>query len=168
MAVTKGSFSITRSSQNEAPSRRRDWCRCESSLALHGCGFRSGLLRLDRGVDQTVAAFDQFFQPLSETCCRSSIDQIMIEAQGQAEVVTDDDVPVDDAWILSDTTQGKIKGTLSERDAPTSTFAKHPHCRHAYRPAIFFLHLGNLPVIHHKTGQTTLKTTGGRNRKYLK
>jgi len=45
--------------------RGRDRCRCGSALALHGCGFRSGLLRLDRGVEKTIAAFDQFFQPLS-------------------------------------------------------------------------------------------------------
>src|SRR5437868_13081273 len=59
--------------------RGRDRCRCGSALALHGCGFCSGLLRLDRGVGQTIAALDQIFEPLGETCCRSPIDDIVMD-----------------------------------------------------------------------------------------
>jgi hypothetical protein len=59
--------------------RGRDRCRCGSALALHGCGFRSGLLRLDRGVGQTRAALDQIFEPLGETCCRCPVDDIVMD-----------------------------------------------------------------------------------------
>jgi hypothetical protein len=43
--------------------------------------FRSGLFRLDRGVAQTIAAFDQFFQALGEACCRSPVDDSVIKAE---------------------------------------------------------------------------------------
>ncbi len=65
--------------------RGRDRCRCGSALALHGCGFRSGLPRLDRGVEKTIAAFDQFFQPLGEARCRGAVDHIVIKTDRQAQ-----------------------------------------------------------------------------------
>ena len=65
--------------------RGHDRCRCGSALALHGCGFRSGLPRLDRGVEKTIAAFDQFFQPLGEARCRGAVDHIVIKTDRQAQ-----------------------------------------------------------------------------------
>jgi hypothetical protein len=56
--------------------------------------FRSGLLRLDRGVGQALAALDQFFQPLGEACRRSAIDHIVIKADHQAQVFADGDSSV--------------------------------------------------------------------------
>ncbi len=70
--------------------RGRDRCRCGSALALHGCGFCSGLLRLDRGVGQTIAALDQIFEPLGETCCRCPVDDIVMDlAESLAIACTD-------------------------------------------------------------------------------
>jgi hypothetical protein len=92
-------------------------------------------------VAKTIAAFDQFFQPLGETGCRSSIDQIVIEAQRHAHVFADGDLPVDDAWFLGNATQSKIKRMVIDRDAPAGTLAKHAYCRYAHGPTILLLHM---------------------------
>src|SRR5204862_87652 len=48
------------------------------------CSLRTvNNIRLDRGVAQTIGAFDQFFQPLGETCRRSAIDRLVIKADRQ-------------------------------------------------------------------------------------
>src|SRR6266702_7452919 len=80
-------------------------------------------------LSEAVATLDQFFQSLSEACCRSTVDQIVIEAQCYREVFADGYLPVDNTWLLSDAAQSKIKGMLSYRDAPTSTFPKHANRR---------------------------------------
>src|SRR5437763_13713312 len=54
---------------------------------------------LDFALSEAVATFDQLFQPLDEPSGGCAIDQIMIEAQGQAEIFADGNLPVDDAWL---------------------------------------------------------------------
>src|SRR5437773_10389692 len=65
---------------------------------------------LDCALCEAVATFDQFFQPLGEACCRSSIDKGVIEAQGYAKVFTDDGLPIGDTRFRSYAAQGKING----------------------------------------------------------
>src|SRR5438309_5354350 len=84
--------------------------------------FRSGVLRLDRGVEKTIAALNQFFQPLGETCCRGPVDGRVIETQGHAEIFADGYLPSNDAWLPSYTTQGNIKAMVVDRDALTGPF----------------------------------------------
>src|SRR5947208_15821772 len=56
--------------------------------------FRSGLLRLDRGIEKTIAALNQFFQPLGEACRRSAINNLVIKADRQTQIVPDRYLPV--------------------------------------------------------------------------
>src|SRR5436305_1498797 len=71
----------------------------QTALTLLVCPWSYGLLRLDRGVVETIAALNQVFQPLGETCRRSAIDHAVIEAQRHAEVFEESDVPVDGACL---------------------------------------------------------------------
>ncbi len=63
--------------------------------------WSDGLLRLDRGVEKTIAALNQFFQPLGEAGRRSAIDQGVIKADRQTEIVPDGDVPVNHPRLLA-------------------------------------------------------------------
>ena len=65
-----------------------------TTLALLGCPWSYSLLRLDRGVVETIAALNQVFQPLGEAGGRSTIDNCMIEAQRHAEIFANGYVPV--------------------------------------------------------------------------
>src|ERR1700682_4220720 len=69
--------------QAEPGAQRGTLISMRTALTLLCCDFRSGLLRLDRGVGQTIAALDQIFEPLGEACCRSAIDDIMIKTDRQ-------------------------------------------------------------------------------------
>src|SRR5438105_6700529 len=112
--------------------------------------LRSGLLRLDRGVAQTIAAFDQFFQPLGETCCRSPVDRLVIKADRQTQIVPDGDVPVHDPRLLTNAAHRHPEGMGRERNSPSSPFPKHPHCCDAHRPPVLLPHLGRpFPHPHH-------------------
>src|SRR5262249_51454850 len=51
---------------------------------------------------QAVAAFDQFFQPLGETCRLGAIDHVVIKADRQAQVFADGDLPVDHPRLFAD------------------------------------------------------------------
>src|SRR6266566_938656 len=102
---------------------------CQSYTYLFQHGHGSPFTDISASFSETVAPFDQFFQPLSEACCRGAVDQIMIETQCYREVFADGYLPVNNTWLLSDAAQSKIKGMLSDRDAPTSTFPKHANRR---------------------------------------
>ena len=82
MAVSKGSIPITRPSQLEAP-RRGSHLEPRTMLALPGGLWSDGLLRLDRGVVETIVALNQVFQPLDEARRRSAIDNIVIKTDRQ-------------------------------------------------------------------------------------
>jgi len=66
----------------------------------------------------------------------------VIEAQRQREVVADRNVPVDDAWLLGDATQGEEEA-MDRRGgyAPATPFAEHPNSCYSYRTKEFLLHL---------------------------
>jgi len=123
---------------------------------------------VDFALNEAVAAFDQVFQPLGEASSRSAVDQIMIEAQGHAEVFADGYLPVDDTWLLREAAEGDVECTVFHWDSPTSIFPKHADRRYAHRPAVSLLHLRIPPSIHQKIGQMNLKTTTGKNWKSLK
>src|SRR5438034_3209780 len=111
-------------------------------LALFGCSWSDGLLRLDRGLVETIAALDQFFQPRDEACCRSAIDDIVIQTDSQTQVLADGDLPIHDAWLLGDAAQGEEEAMDGRGGyAPATSFAKHPHCCYSYRTKEFLLHL---------------------------
>src|SRR2546428_2614010 len=104
--------------------------------------FRSGLLRLDRGVAQTIATLNQFFQPLGEACCRSAVNNIVIKTERQAQIVPDGDGPVHHTWFLRNAAHRhheRCRGGY--RDAPARTVPKHAYCRDTYRPYILLPHL---------------------------
>ena len=73
-----------------------------TTLALFCCSWSYGLLRLDRGVAQTIAALNQLFQPSREACCRCAIDNAVIKAQSHTEVFPQSDLPVNDTRLLGD------------------------------------------------------------------
>src|SRR6266568_5148255 len=50
------------------------------TLALLCCPCSYDLLRLDRGVVETIAALNQVFQPLGKACCRSAVHHPTIKA----------------------------------------------------------------------------------------
>src|SRR5712692_84927 len=99
--------------------------------------FRSGLLRLDRGVVETIAALNQFFQPLGETCRRCAIDDLVIKTERQAQIVPDGDVPVNDPRLLANATHRHHEWCRGGwRDTPARTVPKHAYCRDAHRPHV--------------------------------
>ena len=53
-----------------------------TTLALFGCSWSYGLLRLDSGVVETIAALYQVFQPLDEACCWSAVDHLVKSSAG--------------------------------------------------------------------------------------
>src|SRR2546429_669101 len=100
-----------------------------TALTLLCCGFRSGLLRHDRGVEKTIAALDQVFQPLGEARRRSAIDDIVIKTDRQAQILPQSDVPIDENRLLTNAAHRHHKCWEGWRDAPTCPFPKHAHCR---------------------------------------
>src|SRR5437764_10243346 len=52
------------------------------SATSEDSAFRSGQLRLERGVEETIAALNQIFQPLDEACCRSAVDHLLKRKPG--------------------------------------------------------------------------------------
>ena len=51
-------------------------------------------------------------------------------------------MPIDDAWLLGDATQGEEEAMDGRGGyAPATPFAEHPHCRYSYRTKEFLLHL---------------------------
>jgi hypothetical protein len=70
------------------------------SMLLSGAGDDFSL------VTKSVAAFDQFFQTLRKARSRCAVNNIMIKADSDAQILTHGDLMVDDAWTLGDTTQG--------------------------------------------------------------
>src|SRR6266851_5106221 len=85
------------------------------ALALHRCLWSSGLPRLDRGVVETIAALNQFFQPLGEACCWSTVDRLVIKADRQTQIVPDGDVPVNDPRLLANAAHRHPENTGGER-----------------------------------------------------
>ena len=63
--------------------------------------LRSGLLRLNRGVGQTIAALNQFFQSLGEARRRDPVDDIVIKADRQAQRVPHSYVPINENRLLT-------------------------------------------------------------------
>src|SRR6266487_2147268 len=104
--------------------------------------FRSGQLRRDHGVVETIAAFDQFFQPLGEACCRCAIDDLVIKADRQTQIVPDGQVPVNDSRLLTHAAHRHHEWCRGGyRDAPARTVPKHAYCRDTYRPHVLLPHL---------------------------
>src|SRR2546423_13811782 len=88
----------------------------------------------DPRVVETIAALNQFFQPLGEAYCRSAIDRLVIKADRQAQIFADGDVPVNDPRLLTNAAHRHPEGMGGERNSPSSPFPKHPHCCDAHRP----------------------------------
>src|SRR6266536_4707590 len=106
-------------------------------VTLADSSFRSGQLRLDHGVAETIVALDQFFEPLGETCCRSAIDHVVIKTDRQTEIVSDSYLPVNDTWLLAYAAHCHHECCRGGyRDAPARTVLKHAHCRDAHRPHV--------------------------------
>src|SRR5262249_15543115 len=119
-----------------------------SALALLYCGFRLGLLHCFGGVRQTVAAFDQHFQPTREACCRCAVDDLVITTDRQAQVVPDRYLPVHDPWLLANPAyRHPERWRVAWRNTPPGPFAKHAHCREGHRPHVF-LQLPGIPPHH--------------------
>src|SRR5215471_9858283 len=102
-----------------------------TALTLLYCGFRSGQLRLDCGVVQAIAALNQFFQPLGETCCRGAIDDILIKTDRQTQIVSHNDLPVHDPWLLANAaTRRTWRASTTALSVPVSrargVFASRP------------------------------------------
>src|SRR6266581_6778586 len=117
------------------------------SATSEDSAFRSGLLRLDRGVEETIAALDQVFQPLGEACCRSAIDHIVIKTDRQTQIVPDGDVPINDPRLLTNAAHRNPEGMGGESNSPSSPFPKHPDCCDAHRPPVLLPHL-RIPFSH--------------------
>src|SRR6266487_129914 len=106
-------------------------------VTLADSSFRSGQLRLDHGVAETIVALDQFFEPLGETCCRSAIDHVVIKTDRQTEIVSDSYLPVNDAWLLAYAAHCHHECCRGGyRDTSARTVPKHAYCRDAHRPHI--------------------------------
>ena len=119
-------------------------------LALPGCLWSSGLLRLDRGVVETIAALNQFLQPLSEACCWSAVDRLVIKADRQTQIFPDGDVPVNDPRLLANAAHRNPEGMGGERDSLSGPFPKHANCRHTYCPPVLLPQLRrSFPHPHH-------------------
>src|SRR5260221_369681 len=104
--------------------------------------WSDGLLQLDRGVEKTIAALNQFFQPLGEACCRSPIDHLVIKADRQTQIVPDGDVPINDPRLLANAAHRHPEGMgVGWRNAPATPFPKHAHCRESHRPHQVLPHL---------------------------
>ena len=119
-------------------------------------------------LTEAVAALDQVFQSTREAGCRSAVDQVVIEAQCYTEIFSNGNVFIDDPWFLSDTTQGEIKGMVIDRDAPASALPNIPTAETPTVPPYFFCTEGDLPFIHQKIGQKTLKNTRGSQPNFLR
>src|SRR6266700_3724038 len=104
--------------------------------------FRSGQLRRDRGVEKTIAALNQFFQPLGETCRRSAVDDIVIKTDRQTQIVPDGDGPVHNTWFLRNAAHRHHECCRrGYRDAPARAVPKHAYCRDTHRPHVLLPHL---------------------------
>src|SRR6266487_6060503 len=94
-----------------------------------------GLLRGDRGVIETIAAFDQVNQLLDKACCWSAIDHVVIEVDGHIEVVADLYALVNDAWLpgyaANDNAQ-RMEGDMHAPSAPASEHANRIELHRAY------------------------------------
>src|ERR1700693_4538476 len=88
-----------------------------TTLALLYCPWSYGLLRLDRGVIEIIAALNQVFEPLGEACRRSAIDNIVIKTNRQAQIVPDSYVPINDTRLLADAAQRNHECWGGWRDA---------------------------------------------------
>src|SRR6266851_4107000 len=106
-----------------------------TTLALLCCPWSYGLLRLDRGVIEAIAALNQVFQPLGEARCRSAVDHLVIKADRQTEIFPHGDAPVNDLSFHANPAHRNIEGLGGGwRDAPSGPFPKHPNRREAHRP----------------------------------
>src|SRR5947209_14720589 len=76
-------------------------------------------------IEQAEAAFNQVFQPLGEACCWSAVNNVMIQADRQAEIFSDGDVSIHDARLLNNAPQGELKRLACCRDRPAYTWPKH-------------------------------------------
>src|SRR6266699_3973438 len=113
-----------------------------TTLALLGCPYSYGLLRLHCGVAETIAALNQVFQPTCEACCRSAVDHLMIKADRQAEIFPDGYAPVNDTSFHTNAPHRNIECLGGGwRDAPSGPFSKHTNRREANRPKDFLLHM---------------------------
>src|SRR5260370_6120852 len=113
-----------------------------TTLALLGCPYSYGLLRVYSRVAKTIAALNQVFQLPCEACCRSAVDHLMIKADRQTEILPDDYAPVNDPRLLANAAHRNPEGMGGERNSPSSPFPKHPHGCDAHRPPVFLPHLG--------------------------
>ncbi len=104
---------------------------------LRSRAVRSGRLQRDHGVEKTIAALDQFFQPLGEACCWCAIDDIVIEADRQTQIVTYRDLPVNDPRFLANATYcHHERCRRGYWDAPARTVLKYAYCRETHRPHV--------------------------------
>src|SRR5438270_11362994 len=95
--------------------------------------FRSGQLRLDRGVEKTIAALNQFFQSLGEACCRRAIDDTVIKTDRQTQIVPHRDVPFNDPRLLANTAHRHPESMVGVRNSPSSPLPKHLHRCNGHR-----------------------------------
>ena len=109
------------------------------------CTWSYGLLWLDRGVIEAIAAFDQVYQPVDKTSCRAAIGNAVIEAQRHAEIVANGDVPIDDTWLRSQATQRDREACSGHGEAPAVAFPEHSNCRYPNGSDDSLMELGKRP-----------------------
>ncbi len=97
---------------------------------MSSSGHTSLCFACARLVKQPETALDQLLEPRDEACGWGPIDEIMIETDGQMQVLPGGNVPVHDAWFLADAAQGEEEAMRCwGGDAPAKPFAEHPHGR---------------------------------------
>ena len=65
------------------------------------------VLCYDPLVKQPKTALNQFFQPCDEACGWRAVDNIVIQTDGQTQVLADGDVPINHSWLLGDAAEGE-------------------------------------------------------------
>src|SRR6266581_1313704 len=97
-----------------------------------------GLLRGDRGVIETIAAFDQVNQLLDKACCWSTIDHVVIEVDGHTEVFADLDALVDDAWLPGNAANDNAQRMEGYMNAPSASASEHANRIELHRAHVLF------------------------------
>src|SRR5437667_1138959 len=96
-----------------------------TTLALIWRSWSYCLLRLDSGVVETIAAFDQVTQLLGKACCWSAIDHVVIEVDRHIEVFADFYALVNDAWLAGNAANDHAQRMKGEMNAPSAPASEH-------------------------------------------
>ena len=95
-------------------------------------------------LDQAIAALDQFLQPLGEPGRRGAVDQVVIEADRQAQVLPRAALPVDVLPLAADAAdRDPADGRGRRRDAPPGPSPTMPTADSVTVPQLCFHACGN-------------------------